>query len=169
MAEIDVEIDELTNSIKNAISGDSFDTEVLPFEKTDLKKHKKADWVFDWAKEVKQGDRQVFKLVIVGNTNIVQGLLSITDKNDHIFVNLVEKAKFNRGKKKLYLGIGGNLFAFACKVAFDKGYEGGVAFFAKTRLIKHYEDTLGAERLGGLRMAIDTDAATKLVNQYFKQ
>ena len=36
--EIDLEIDELTNSIKNTISGDSFLTEVLRITGTDLKK-----------------------------------------------------------------------------------------------------------------------------------
>ncbi len=28
---IDIEVDKLTNSIENCISGDSFDTEVLPY------------------------------------------------------------------------------------------------------------------------------------------
>ena len=32
-----IEIDMLTNSIQNTISGDSFPTEILPFEKADLK------------------------------------------------------------------------------------------------------------------------------------
>ncbi len=32
---IDIEIDKLTNSIENSISGDVFDTELILFEKTD--------------------------------------------------------------------------------------------------------------------------------------
>jgi hypothetical protein len=40
-------------------------------------------------------------------------------------------------------------------------------FESKTKLINHYKKTLGAELLFGNVMAIDTKAATKLVNQYF--
>ena len=44
----DVEIDELTNSIKNVISGDSFSTDISRITKTDLKKiTKKEGWQFD--------------------------------------------------------------------------------------------------------------------------
>ena len=57
-------------------------------------------------------------------------------------MHLIESAKFNKGKGKMYLGVPGNLVAFACKVSVDKGYEGFVAFDAKSALIKHYEQSL---------------------------
>ena len=51
----DVEIDELTNSIKNVISGDSFSTDISLITKADLKKITKKDgWQFDWKLELKQ-------------------------------------------------------------------------------------------------------------------
>lgn len=51
----------------------------------------------------------------------------------------------------------------------DKGYGGYVAFHAKSVLVEHYEKTLGARRAArGLLMVIETEAATKLVNRYFK-
>lgn len=53
-------------------------------------------------------------------------------------------------------------------MAFDKGYVGYVAFDAKTVLIKHYEQTLGATHFRGLRMYIQTNAAAKLISQYFQ-
>ena len=40
---IDIEIDKLTNSIENAFSGDSFDTELLPISKEDLRPIKKEN------------------------------------------------------------------------------------------------------------------------------
>jgi uridine kinase len=45
----DTEVDELTNSIKNLISGDSFSTDISRISKTDLKNiaHKEG-WQFDW-------------------------------------------------------------------------------------------------------------------------
>ncbi len=45
---IDIEIDELTNSVRNVISGDSFQTEVSLVTKSDLKNiAKNKGWQFD--------------------------------------------------------------------------------------------------------------------------
>ena len=165
---IDIEIDRLTNSITNTISGDSFPTEVLPVTKADLKSiTKKSGWKFNWKSEAALDDREVFKLTIEGNPHIVQGLISLTDRKDHIFLHLIESAPFNFGKPKLYEGVPGNLVAFACKESRDKGYEGFVSFFSKTKLLNHYEETLGAVHVGGRRMVIYEKAAEKLINRYF--
>ena len=165
----DIEIDKLTRSVENAITGDSFQTEVLPLTPIDLRKIKKAEWLFDWKREGKQPDRQVFKLVIMGNPDIIQGLISLQDRGDHIFMALIESSKFNRGARKVYLGVPGNLVAFACKFSFERGYDGYVSFESKSRLIEHYSKSLGASVLFGNIMAIDTRAASKLVTQYFPQ
>lgn len=82
-------------------------------------------------------------------------------------MHLVESASFNKGKGKLYAGIPGNLVAFACKLSFQRGHEGSVAFISKSQLIDHYVETLGAVHFGGRLMIIDTKAALKLVNRYF--
>ncbi|MCC6410081.1 MAG: hypothetical protein IT270_00395 [Saprospiraceae bacterium] len=166
---LDVEIDGLTNSIQNTISGDSFETEIFEIPLTDLKGiSKKNGWKFDWKSESKLLDRSVYKLTIVNNPHIVQGLASISDYTDHFYMHLVESAPFNLGKHKLYTGVPGNLFAFACKLSWDKGYQGFVSFQAKTSLITHYETTLGAEHVGGHKMIIFPNAALKLIKQYFK-
>jgi hypothetical protein len=167
---IGIEIDRLTNSIINTISGDSFLTETLPVTAEDLKTiTKKSGWKFNWKAEAKLADRTVYKLTIEGNRNIVQGLVSLADNKDHIFLHLIESAPFNFGKPKLYEGVPGNMVAFACKLSKDKGYDGFVSFFSKTKLIEHYEKTLGAIHVGGHRMVIYTFAAEKLINQYFKE
>ena len=83
-------------------------------------------------------------------------------------MHLIESAKFNKGKSKVYLGVPGNLVAFACKVSVDNGYEGFLAFDAKNALIKHYEQSLHATHFRGLRMFIETSAAVRLISQYFK-
>lgn len=83
-------------------------------------------------------------------------------------MDLIESARFNKGKKKLYKGVAGNLVAFACKSSFENGYEGIVSFIAKTQLIDHYTKTLGAKLFIGNRMFIDTKEASILTNQYFK-
>ena len=163
-----IEIDRLTNSIVNTISGDSFPTDVHPITKADLKAAtKKNGWIFNWASEDKLTDRQVFKLTIRNNPEIVQGLLSISNYNDHYYLHLIESAPFNLGRNKLYEGVPGNLFAFTCKLSWDKGYQGFVSFTSKTRLIEHYEKTLGATHVGRQKMVIFPKDALKLIKKYF--
>jgi hypothetical protein len=161
-------IDKLTNSIENTISGEVFDTAVTLLEPKDSKKIKRKDWAFDWHSELKAKYRQVYKLTTVQNPDIIQGLISLTDKTDHIFMDLIESAPFNKGKKKLYRGVAGNLVAFACKLSFERDYNGVVSFMAKTQLVEHYKQTLGAKLFAGNRMFIDTPEALTLVTNYFK-
>ena len=62
----------------------------------------------------------------------------------------------------------GNLVAFACKISFQRGHEGNVSFLSKSKLIEHYEKTLGAIHFGGRLMIIETQTALKLINKYFQ-
>jgi len=165
--ELDFKIDKLTNSIENSVSGEIFGTTVSLLDLKDCKQLNKTDWLFDWKLECKTKGNQVFKLTTINNPAIIQGLISITDKGDHVFMNLIENAKFNKGKKKLYLGVAGNLVAYACKLSFEKGYEGIISFVAKTQLIKHYEQTIGAKCFMGNRMYIDTKESFVLTKKYF--
>jgi hypothetical protein len=167
--ELDIEIDKLTNSIENAQTGEVFDTEITKLTIQSTNEIKKTLWLFDWKSEILDTTKEVYKLTTVNNPNVIHGLLSIQNMGDHIFAHLIESAKFNRGEGKLYLGVPGNLMAFACKEAFEKGYEGFVAFDSKTVLIKHYIQTLGATHFRGQRMYIETAAASKLVNRYFNK
>lgn len=166
---IDIEIDKLTNSIENVITGDCFQTDVSLVDQGDLKSiTKKNGWLFNWESEYKQPDRDVYKLTIAGNPNVIQGLTSITERKDHDYVHLIESAPFNLGRNKVYLGVPGNLFAFICRISFHRGFEGYVSFTAKTQLIVHYQKTLGAISAGGQLMVINTDAALKLIDKYYK-
>lgn len=165
---LDFEIDKLTNSIENSLTGEVFDTEINQLSKTDLKTIKKSDWVFDWQLEFRTPKNEVYKLTTANNPTIIQGLLSIEDKDDHIFMHLIESAKFNKGKDKIYLGVPGNLVAFACKISLEKGYDGYVAFDSKTVLLEHYKQILGATHLIRQRMFIDPVAAQRLITRYFK-
>lgn len=165
---LEIQIDKLTNSIENTISGDSFPTDVTIVKKTDLKTVDEIHgWNFDWHTELKLKDRNVYKLTIRNNPNIIQGLASISDYTDHFHLHLVESAPFNLGRKKLYQGVPGNLVAYACKLSWDNGNQGIIAFQAKTRLITHYESTLGAVHIGGQKMIIFPKQALSLINKYY--
>lgn len=161
-------IDKLTNSIENVQSGDSFPTEISLLTKVELKNiTKKNGWRFNWASEIKFPEGDIYKLTIANNPNIIQGIVSLEVKADHVHMHLIESAAFNIGTNKTYYGVPGNLVAFACKLSFQRGGEGYVSFVAKTRLVDHYIESLGAVHFGGHLMVITTEVALKLINKYF--
>jgi len=129
---------------------------------------KKNGCNFNWSAELNDNKKEVFKLTIPHNSDIIQGLLSLTLEPDHVYMHLLENAPFNIGQNKLYEGVAGNLVAHACKVSFQQGFDGFVAFTAKSKLIEHYQKTLGAYTLGGHRMIIPTQSAQILIEKYFK-
>ncbi|MCL2327820.1 MAG: hypothetical protein FWC39_04830 [Bacteroidetes bacterium] len=168
MKELDFEIDKLTHSIENVVTGDSFPTEVLPLSKPDLLHiTKKNGWKFDWKKEYLQPDRDVFKLIIPQQSEIIQGLVSTSKEEGYVMMNLIESAPINFGENKKYYGVAGNLVAFVCQLSKEYGFDGEILFFSKTKLIEHYEKTLGAVHIGGHRMIIYEQEAQQLIRKYF--
>jgi len=163
-------VDKLTNSIENVITGDSFSTDVTVATDADIRViSKQRGWVFDWKNELKFPARTIYKLTIEKNNDIIQGLVSLEVLSDHVFMHLIESAPFNKGRGKVYLGVPGNLVAFACRLSFQSGHDGYVCFISKTNLINHYIETLGAEHVGAHSMVIDTKAAVFLINRYFRR
>lgn len=165
---LDFLVDKLTNSIENVVTGDSFQTEISIVSFKELKLiNKKNGWLFNWADEFKEPSRDIYKLSIINNQKIIQGLISLEIKSDHVYMHLVESAPFNKGKTKMYSGVPANLVAFACKLSFQRGHDGNVAFQSKSQLIDHYEKSLGAIHIGNRIMIINTKAAIQLINRYF--
>ncbi len=167
---LDFEIDKLTDSIEQLDTGLSFATKTKLVIRPDLKDVlKKNGWRFNWKSELREPNREVYQLVTKLEPRLIQGLISIETKSDHVYMHLLESAPWNIGSKKSYAGVAGNLVAFACKLSFEVGHEGNVGFFSKTRLIRHYEETLGARHLGNHLMAIDQNAAAILISKYYKE
>ena len=54
-----------------------------------------------WCGPCQEMKKEVYKLAIVNNPNIIQGLLSLSIEQDHIFMDLLESAPFNIGKHKI--------------------------------------------------------------------
>ena len=165
---LDFVIDKLTSSIENIRTGEIHDTRVMRLYPSDSKLLISQDWLFDWHREINSDDREVFALTTISQRDILQGLMSISDGEDHVFMNLIESAEFNVGKNKLYEGVAGNLVAFACYRSIQLGYDGAMAFEAKTQLIGHYEKSMEAKRIGANRMFIPVDIAHRLVQRYSK-
>ncbi|MEJ7659056.1 MAG: hypothetical protein WKG07_05220 [Hymenobacter sp.] len=160
-------IDKLTRSIENAQTGESFPTEVRPLSAAVAKKLAAKSWVFNWVREAAFSGRQVYQLNTIDNPTIIQGLISLEAKPDHVFMHLIESAESNKGSNKAYLGVLGNLVAYACRWSFQLGHAGFVSFDSKTALKAHYKKALGAQELGGLGMYLGTPAATVLVKLYY--
>jgi hypothetical protein len=103
MKNLDFEIDKLTHSIENAITGENFPTEVLPFTKADLKQvMKKNGWKFNWKTEFENPGKETFKLILLHEPSVIQGLICLSIESDHVFMDLIESAPFNYGKGKQY-------------------------------------------------------------------
>jgi len=158
-------IDKLTRSIENALTGESFPTEVRPLPVAAARKLK--SWAFEWGREAATPGRQVCQLTTIDNPTIIHGLISLEAKPDHVFMHLVESANFNKGRGKAYFGVLGNLVAYACRRSFELGHDGYVSFESKSALKAHYKQALGAQELGGLRMYLGNPAATALVERYY--
>ena len=77
-AGLDFEVDKLTNSIENVITGDSLPTEITLITSTDLKIiTRKNGWVLDWKVEFKEPARDFYKLTVINNQSVIQGLISL--------------------------------------------------------------------------------------------
>ena len=166
---VDIVIDKLTPCLEHRLSGEMYDTEVRLLTKSDLPEL--SEWGFQWKNyfSVEFKSAEIYKLIIKGQDRI-EGIVFLEDKKDHVFVHLVENAPWNiGGNKKEFLGVGAHLFAIACRQSLDLGYDGYVAFDAKTDLIKHYQEELAAELYGRRRMIIDDHAAHLLIEKYMKQ
>ena len=158
-----------TGSIQHSLTGEVFDTCINCAESTKRSQIRAADWLFDWHSELCRKDRQILKIELLQEPGTVHGLVSLTDKGDHIYMHLIENVSWNKGKNKLYCGVAGNLFAAACQLSFNLKYDGVVSFVPKTQLIEHYQNTLGAKLFGPNRMFIDTREAMMLTKNYLRQ
>ena len=87
---------------------------------------------------------------------------------DHSNANLLHKI----GGEKKYIGIARALFAYAVSISMENGYDGVLAFKAKTsELVEYYIREFGASRVGSydpFRLVIWEDAARELID-YFER
>lgn len=164
-------VDKLTRCIELVETGQQFSTQLTLLTAKEAAVLKKSEFGFDWQKERRMKDRQVYKLTTVQQPHVIQGLISleVRPREGFVYMHLVETAKFNRGPERRYEGVMGNLVAFACKLSFENKLEGFINFEAKNALIEHYKNKLRATQIGGSRrMYIETNAAYWLVSTYYE-
>lgn len=168
-----IEVDEMTPRLRKNSTGELVDTTVRSISPT---RATCKGWEFDWTKPERDG-YQVFALYVKGERKI-QGMIALKDDpgNYAINVDIVEAApqnnphnSANASGTKEYIGVGGHLFAEACRQSFEKGFDGYVYFTAKSNLIRHYEEILGAKLINPRDrvMLIESRAALALVQRYY--
>ena len=141
--EIDILIDNLTNCLVCAETGEECNTEyrlvARTITKQDAAELKAQGWRFDWSIPHQNG-YEVYELLLENNV----------------------------GSSGKYKGVGAHLFAIACKLSWDAGNEGYVQFTAKTDLVEHYRKMLNAKSIDWHTLYIESYGAIDLINKYFK-
>lgn len=160
---IDIIIDTITDCLIDTETGLEVSTMYERVRELSATSYK--GWKFDWSIPVRNG-YDIYELFVKGIPD-VQGRIAVRKEHGYMDVDIVETAPHNFGHAGKYSGVGGHLFAIACKLSFEAGFDGYVAFTAKSDLIKHYQKELGARVLFGQRMEIASDAAAQLVKKYF--
>lgn len=166
---ISIEIDELTPCLRKVSTGELVETTIAKISPT---RKGFSKWEFDWSMPEKQGF-DVFALRVKGQKTI-QGLVATKEERGYISLGWAEAAPQNNPHNKLYFsgekeynGVGGHLFAEACKQSYDKGYGGTIGFIAKTNLIDYYKKEFGAEVVYGQSMLIEGKNAIRLILKYY--
>lgn len=152
---INVWIDEITPCLKDAVTGDIIETEIVEVTRKSLlsKYNKKTQWYINWGDLL--SENEVYALVIKGTTDI-QGLVALQRNEDFQAVYITWMCAAPHNNKEIasepkYLGVGGHLFAVAVDKSLEYGYEGVITgFAADEKLLQHYCDTFGAFPLRAL-------------------
>jgi hypothetical protein len=104
MAEIDVIIDDLGNSVVHRLSGKVFATRILPWKELSQKQRDGlARWRFDWPSEAHSARKEVVALLVEGS-GTVQGLISLEIGKGYVFVHLVENAPTTLARTSFFMG-----------------------------------------------------------------
>lgn len=151
-------------SIIDTKNGKKLKTEVIPIEKGDYKLITKKRYFFDWKKEQKQ---EVYKLSLEGDKDIL-GLISIERIPDEwrIHIRLLSVSKENKGQKKNYENIAGNLITHVSKIALREYAElACVSLKPKSKIAKHYIDKYGMN-ITGQTLSIELPEILNLIKKY---
>ena len=151
--------------LKDRKSGESLEAVIEPVTASDYKRLKSSkEFNFDWKLEEKY---EVFKISLLGTQQEILGLMSLIDHPEEyrIHINLIEVGNKNKGSSKKIDNIAGCLLAYACEIAYERGYYGFVSLQPKTKLIDLYQDQYGFHQFGRL-LAVWQESAQLLMNKY---
>ncbi len=169
-----VEIDEMTPCLRDNLTGELVETEVVKVTKKSSLKHytKGTGWYVSWADLF---DAYEIYAIKTKDSHQIQGLAALKNDADFgaTYVAWLCAAPENQptySKRQKYLGVGGHLFAIAAKRSIESGFNGYMyGFAANQKLLLHYQNNFNAEYLGILHpyhFLIDDVNAKKIVEVY---
>ncbi len=169
-----VDVDLITPCLKDAVTGEMVDTEVIRIRrKSFLRKfNKRTGWYVSWDKLAK--DHEIYALVVHGTVDI-QGLVAIREDKEMkaLFAEWMVAAPWNNPmmtRDRKYYGVGGHLFAIAAAKSREYGYGGEfTGFAANQKLQEYYEEVFGAKRLRTLhpyQIVITEKSARQIEEMY---
>ncbi|MFK7933603.1 MAG: hypothetical protein AB8G22_08830 [Saprospiraceae bacterium] len=153
--------------LKNLKTDETLASVIEKVLKSDYKKLQKSkEFSFDWSVV---SEHEVYKIYAVNKNKEVLGVMALVDRPDEyrIHMELIEIMKSNQGKNKTIDHIAGCLIAFACQLAFDRGYFGFLSLQPKTKLIDLYQEKYGFRQYGRL-LAVEGEAANYLIQKYLE-
>ena len=164
--EVDILIDRITDCLIDTRTGEEVETEYRMREAS-IRPRDYRGWKFNWSITEKNG-YDIYEL-FVKDDDTVQGRISVKVDGGVADVDIAETAPHNYTHKGIYSGVGAHLFAIACQVSLDAGYDGFVTFTSKSSLVEYYKEKLNAVVFRGRRMYIDEEAARILLDKYMRK
>ena len=170
---INIEFDEFVPCLKDAETGEIFQTEVRELTKSEYSRFKEADgWNIDWS-DIPDGE-QVLGVYLKNDTE-PQGLIAIRKDKGGVYLSYASTAPINNkllnnGKQK-FIGVGGHLFAAAIEESVKAGNETGCiyGYAANQEVLNHYIENFGAVHLPithEYQFIIDGKAAEQILSKY---
>jgi len=150
--------------ILDTTNGKEYPVEILQVENEDFKSLGKSRYFFDWRIEQ---DKEVYKLQLINSKDIL-GLVSLERIPDEwrIHIRLLTVSKENKGKRKQYDKIAGNLITHVAKIAVrEYGESACVSLKPKTQIAQHYIDKYNMHLTGRL-LSIEISEITEMINLY---
>jgi len=171
---ITVDIDMFTPCLKDLLTGELVETEVLRVSRKSFlnKYNKKNGWYTNWAKLA--DEYEIFALVIKGTVDI-QGLVAVgaDDESGALYVAWIVAAPHNNREiveSPKYGGVGGHLFAVAIQRSIYYNFGGAIFGIANSRQrLEQYIEYFGADHIGFLHefhFMIADNAAIKILEKY---
>ena len=171
---VTVWLDEITPCLKDTITGDLIETEVLKVQRVSFlrKFNQRNGWYINWAELAK--DNEIYALVLAGTVDI-QGLVAVQPNKDFgaAYISWMVTAPQNNKdavETPKYYGVGGHLFAIAIQKSVEYGFGGAVTGFASDKnLLEHYVKWFNTDPVRILHpnhFIIEGLSARKVVNDY---
>ncbi|SKA14922.1 N-acetyltransferase [Sediminibacterium ginsengisoli] len=151
-------------NIEEVSTGKFFPIKIVPVEKADYKFLVKSRYFFNWKDEQNE---EVYKLTIKGENEIL-GVISLERiyAEWRVHIRLLSVSKENKGSKKKFDKIAGNLIAHAAKIAVaEYGELACISLRPKTELTQYYIEKYKMN-ITGITLSLEVPEIIDLINLF---